>query len=132
MIDENVIANPLAFKETHDRIEQKCNPRTIMEIERKMQKKTLTRADICDSLCNNLNMPRQDAVNILETLLEQIAVGLEADGQVKVSSFGTFLTLEKGKRVGRNPKTGQEVIIPPRKSLSFRASTLLKSLVNRS
>ena len=97
-----------------------------------MQKKTLTRADICDSLCNNLNLSRQDAVNVFETLLEQISVGLETDGQVKVSSFGTFLTLEKGKRIGRNPKTGQEVVIPPRKSISFRASNLLKTVVNRS
>ncbi|MEN8236508.1 MAG: integration host factor subunit alpha [Pseudomonadota bacterium] len=97
-----------------------------------MQKKTLTRADICDSICSKLNLSRQDAVDVLETLLEQIAVGLETDGNVKVSSFGTFLAREKGKRIGRNPKTGQEVTIPPMKSLSFRASDLLRSMVNRS
>ena len=90
---------------------------------------TLTRAHLCDALTANAKLSRQQAVEVLEGVLQDIADGLKREGQVKISSFGTFHVREKGARIGRNPKTGQEVEITPRKSLSFRASQILKEQV---
>jgi len=67
---------------------------------------------------------------LVETVLEEIAAALEADGSVKISSFGTFALRSKGQRMGRNPRTGGQVAIPPRRVVSFRASHLLKQRVN--
>ncbi len=96
-----------------------------------MRKRTLTRAEISDRLCNTLQVTKQQSIDILEALLEQITIGLAQEGKVKISTFGTFQVRYKGARVGRNPKTGKEVVIEPRNSLSFRPSHILKSRVNR-
>ena len=92
--------------------------------------KTLTRSDIINSMCNKIGLSRQHATSVLETTLSQITDTLSQNRSVKISSFGTFHVLKKDERVGRNPKTGQEVMITPRKSLSFRASQILKDNVN--
>lgn len=87
---------------------------------------TLTRSDICDSLSNEIGLSRQQSTAILEAVLDEVINNLAKNGEVKISSFGTFLVRKKKERVGRNPKTGQEVMITPRNSLSFRASHILK------
>ncbi|MCC7426000.1 MAG: integration host factor subunit alpha, partial [Alphaproteobacteria bacterium] len=71
-----------------------------------------------------------ESAQLLETVLEQISAALEAGESVKISSFGTFSVRQKGRRIGRNPKTGQEVPIMPRRVLVFRASQVLKARVN--
>jgi integration host factor subunit alpha len=91
---------------------------------------TLTRSDLCDALCKKLDVSRQQTVNLVESLLDEIINALVKEGHVKISSFGTFHIRTKSERIGRNPKTGKEVMITPRKSLSFRASHLLKESVN--
>ena len=63
-------------------------------------------------------------------LLERVAAALEAGEAVKISAFGTFMVRQKGQRIGRNPKTGVEVPILPRKVLSFRPSQVLKARIN--
>ena len=95
-----------------------------------MAQKTLTRTEICESLCNKVGLSRQQSINVLESTLKEISNGLKQEGNVKISSFVTFHVRQKSKRIGRNPKTGQEVMITPRRSLSFRASHILKDVVN--
>ena len=67
---------------------------------------------------------------LLETVLERMSAALESGHAVKISAFGTFIVRQKGKRVGRNPKTGIEVPILPRKVLAFRPSQVLKARIN--
>ena len=93
--------------------------------------RTLTRSDISDKLSATLGLSRQQSTSVLESALEQMASGLFKEGNLKISSFGTFHVRQKNERIGRNPKTGKEVMITPRKSLSFRASSILKENVNR-
>lgn len=93
--------------------------------------RTLTRSDLTDKLCSTLGLSRQQSNGVLEAALEEMARGLQKEGTVKISSFGTFHVRKKNERVGRNPKTGKEVMITPRRSLSFRASHILKDNVNR-
>ncbi|MBA4117548.1 MAG: integration host factor subunit alpha [Candidatus Puniceispirillum sp.] len=94
-----------------------------------MSEKTLTRAEISDCIASRLNLSRRRAMELLEETLEEMSMGLEREGQLKLSSFGSFSIRKKKNRVGRNPKTGQEVMIEPRQVISFRASLSLKELV---
>ncbi len=96
-----------------------------------MSAKTLTRSDICEQISSKIGLSRHQSIDVLESVLDGISDGLISNGSVKISSFGTFHVREKNKRIGRNPKTGQEVPIPPRKSLSFRASNTLKQNVDK-
>lgn len=95
-----------------------------------MTTKTLTRSDIADKIALNTGLTRQQSTDIMESTIKALTDGLSKDGMVKLSSFGTIQVLKKGKRLGRNPKTGREVMIEPRKSLSFRASQTLKKKVS--
>lgn len=92
---------------------------------------TLTRIDIVDSLVRDLRIPRQLATKFFEEALESIGSSLSEEGTVKISSFGTFHVRQKAKRIGRNPKTGREAVILPRKSVSFRPSQYLKERAHR-
>ncbi|MBY0293322.1 MAG: integration host factor subunit alpha [Alphaproteobacteria bacterium] len=92
---------------------------------------TLTRADIIDSLIRELDFSRHQATLFLEETLEAVMVSLENNGIVKISSFGSFNTRQKSKRVGRNPKTGKEAVITPRLVLSFKPSQYLREKVCR-
>ncbi|OJX09561.1 MAG: integration host factor subunit alpha [Caedibacter sp. 37-49] len=96
-----------------------------------MPVKTLTRAEISDAIAESINFPRHRAMEILEQILEQMIVGLVKEGELKLSSFGSFNVRKKSNRIGRNPKTGKEVMITPRKTISFRASHILKDGVSR-
>lgn len=91
---------------------------------------TVTRAQLAEAVYANVGLSRNESAALLETVLERISVALEAGEAVKISAFGTFLVRQKGQRVGRNPKTGVEVPILPRKVLSFRPSQVLKARIN--
>lgn len=91
---------------------------------------TLTRNDISEKISKELNMPKLHAGNILDTTLDMMIESLVADGELKLSAFGSFNVRQKNDRVGRNPKTGVEVTITPRKTISFKASEHLKSKVS--
>ncbi len=91
---------------------------------------TLTRADLAEAIYTQVGLSRNESSALLETVLERIAAALEGGEAVKISAFGTFMVRQKGQRIGRNPKTGVEVPILPRKVLSFRASQVLKARIN--
>ena len=90
---------------------------------------TLTRADIAEFINRQVGLSRADASNLIESALNHIIDALVAGENVKISGFGTFVLRDKGERVGRNPKTGIEVPITPRRVLTFRASQGLRQKV---
>ncbi|MBB3173458.1 integration host factor subunit alpha [Endobacter medicaginis] len=91
---------------------------------------TITRATLAERIYAEVGLSRNESASLLETVLERIAAELEAGKSVKISGFGTFSVRQKGRRVGRNPKTGIEVAILPRSVLVFRPSQVLKARVN--
>lgn len=95
-----------------------------------MSTRTVTRVELADHIAKQAKLSRYQATDILEAVLTTLSQGVVKEGGAKISAFGTFIVHEKAKRVGRNPKTGQEVDITPRKSLSFRASALFKDKVD--
>lgn len=95
-----------------------------------MKGKTLTRADLAEALVNKVGLPRNESQEIVELVLKEISVTLSRGEGVKLSSFGSFGIRQKGERVGRNPKTGKEVPITPRKVLVFRPSNIMKERIN--
>lgn len=82
----------------------------------------LTRADIAESIHRKIGLSRAESSNLVEGILRQMCESLSSGENVKITSFGTFILREKGERIGRNPKTGVEVPITPRRVLTFRAS----------
>lgn len=91
---------------------------------------TITRAQLSEAVYQEVGLSRNESADLLEHVLTEIAGALERGETVKISSFGSFSVRSKGQRVGRNPKTGQEVPILPRKVLVFRPSQLLKNRIN--
>ena len=90
---------------------------------------TLTRADLADIVHREIGLSRADSANIVEGILGHMC-GALADGQnVKISGFGSFILRDKGERIGRNPKTGVEVPIAPRRVLTFRASQIMRERI---
>ncbi len=83
---------------------------------------TLTRADLADTMNRQMGLSRADAAAMIESILGHITDALEKGEHVKISGFGTFVLRDKKERTGRNPKTGIEVPITPRRVLTFRAS----------
>ena len=95
-----------------------------------MEGRTITRADLSESVFQEVGLSRNESSDLVETILAEVVEALARGESVKISSFGSFTVRDKGQRVGRNPKTGQEVPILPRRVLVFRASNVLKSLFN--
>ena len=95
-----------------------------------MDQRTITRADLSESVFQEVGLSRNESSDLVETILAEVVEALARGESVKISSFGSFTVRDKGQRVGRNPKTGQEVPILPRRVLVFRASNVLKSLIN--
>ncbi len=91
---------------------------------------TVTRAHLAETIYTQVGLSRNESADLLETVLERLATSLAAGQSVKISGFGTFSVRQKGRRVGRNPKTGKEVPILPRRVLVFRPSQVLKARVN--
>jgi integration host factor subunit alpha len=92
--------------------------------------RTRTRADLTEAVGRASGLSRQESAQLVESVLETVAQSLERGETVKLSSFGTFQVRSKRERVGRNPKTGEEVPITPRRVLTFRPSHVLKAKIN--
>jgi len=95
-----------------------------------MSANTVTRADLSEAVYEEVGLSRNESAELVESVLDEIADALVRGEPVKISSFGSFAVRQKGQRVGRNPKTGEEVPILPRKVLVFRASHVLKDHIN--
>ncbi len=94
-----------------------------------MGSKTLTRMDLSESVFREVGLSRNESADLVESVLDHISDALVRGENVKISSFGTFSIRDKSERIGRNPKTGQEVPIKPRRVLTFRPSHLMKERV---
>ena len=92
--------------------------------------KTLTRADITETLFQEIGLTRKDSGEILDMILEEISDNLSQGNDVKLSSFGTFSLRDKKSRVGRNPKTGVEAEITSRRVISFKPSQSMRKAIN--
>ncbi len=95
-----------------------------------MAGKTVTRAQLSEAVYHEVGLSRNESADLVESVLSEIAESLVRGDTVKISSFGSFQVRSKGGRVGRNPKTGEEVPIQPRRVLVFRASHVLKERIN--
>lgn len=94
-----------------------------------MSEKTLTRMDLSEAVFREVGLSRNESSSLVESILLHISDALAAGDTVKISSFGTFSIRDKTARIGRNPKTGDEVPISPRRVLTFRPSHLMKDRV---
>lgn len=92
--------------------------------------RTITRADLCETVYQRIGLSRAESSSLVEMVLGEITDALERGEAVKLSSFGSFVVRSKGERVGRNPKTGEEVPITPRRVMVFKPSNVLKSRIN--
>jgi len=97
----------------------------------KMTQRTITRAELSEAVYQRIGLSRTDSSELVELVLREISDTLAAGETVKLSSFGSFVVRDKGARVGRNPKTGIEVPIDPRRVLSFKPSNILKQRINK-
>jgi integration host factor subunit alpha len=95
-----------------------------------MTTKTLTRADLTEAVFQTVGLSRNEYAQMVEDILEELSAALARGETVKLSSFGTFAVRQKSRRMGRNPKTGDEVPIAPRRVLVFRPSHVLKAVIN--
>ena len=95
-----------------------------------MSDNTLTRLGICEQIYQQIGLSRKDSLDIVQNIIEKKSNSLANGNDVKLSSFGTFSVHAKNERVGRNPKTGVEAVITPRRVLSFRPSNLMKKKIN--
>lgn len=92
--------------------------------------RTITRAQLSEAIYQEVGLSRNESADLLEMVLDEVSQALVREEVVKISSFGSFSVRRKGQRVGRNPKTGEEVPILPRRVLVFRPSQLLKGRIN--
>ncbi len=95
-----------------------------------MPGQTVTRADLSEAVYQEVGLSRNESADLVESVLNEVSEALVRGEMVKISSFGSFAVRQKGKRIGRNPKTGEEVPILPRRVLVFRASHVLKNRIN--
>lgn len=92
--------------------------------------KTVTRADLCEAVYQKVGLSRTESAELVEMVLKEISDSLVKGETVKLSSFGSFVVRSKGERIGRNPKTGEEVPISPRRVMVFKPSNVLKQKIN--
>ena len=97
-----------------------------------MAGQTITRSQLSEAVYQEVGLSRNESSELLESVLNKISDTLSSGDSVKISSFGSFSVRSKGQRVGRNPKTGEEVPILPRRVLVFRPSQVLKSRIMQS
>ena len=95
-----------------------------------MTDNTVTRAQLSEAVYQEVGLSRDESADLVESVLREVSEVLSRGETVKISSFGSFLVRHKGQRIGRNPKTGEEVPIRPRRVLMFRASHVLKDRIN--
>jgi integration host factor subunit alpha len=96
-----------------------------------MKGRTLTRADLCEAVHEEVGLTRQDCATLVERTLDLVVEALERGQTVKLSGFGVFQVRAKRERMGRNPKTGEPAAIDPRRVIAFRASQVMKARVDR-
>ncbi|HEX4764673.1 MAG TPA: integration host factor subunit alpha [Lichenihabitans sp.] len=92
--------------------------------------RTITRADLSEAVYQRVGLSRTESSELVEMVLQEMTLALERGETVKLSSFGSFVVRSKGERIGRNPKTGVEVPITPRRVMVFKPSNILKSRIN--
>lgn len=92
--------------------------------------KTVTRADLAEAVYRRLGLSRTESAAMVEMVLGEICEAIVKGDTVKLSSFGSFMVRNKGLRIGRNPKTGREVPIPPRRVTVFKPSNIMKQRIN--
>ncbi len=92
--------------------------------------KTTTRSTLSEAVFKNVGLSRNESASLVDSVFDEILKSLISGDDVKISSFGTFVVRKKSERIGRNPKTGEEVPISARSVVTFRASNVLKSKVN--
>ena len=97
-----------------------------------MAARAITRADLSGAVCQEVGLSRRESAELVKSVLNEISDALVRGEMVKLPSFGSFSVRQKGERMGRNPKTGEEVPILPRRVLVFRASHVLKNRINAS
>ena len=90
---------------------------------------TLTRADLADVVHRKLGLSRAESASFVERVLHHMCHAVAEGENVKISGFGSFILRDKGERVGRNPKTGVEVAIAPRRVMTFRASQIMRDRI---
>lgn len=95
-----------------------------------MSGRTVTRSQLSEAVYQEVGLSRNESADLVEAVLDEISSTLVKGEPVKISSFGSFSVRQKGQRIGRNPKTGEEVPILPRRVLVFRASHVLKNRIN--
>ena len=95
-----------------------------------MTGRTITRADLSEAVYQKVGLSRTESSELVELVLKHICESLTSGETVKLSSFGSFVVREKGERIGRNPKTGVEVPIEPRRVMVFKPSNVLKARIN--
>ncbi len=92
--------------------------------------KTITRADVAETIYEEIGLSRKDSNDILDMILDEIVNELSSGNDVKLSSFGTFSLRDKKARAGRNPKTGVEAEICSRRVISFKPSQTMRKIIN--
>lgn len=95
-----------------------------------MAGKTLTRADLSEAVHREIGLSRTESADLVKSVIDLMSDTLVHGRSVKLSSFGTFMVRAKNGRIGRNPKTGEEVPITPRRVLVFRPSQVMKNVIN--
>ena len=91
---------------------------------------TLTRADLAETINRKMGFSRAESLNLVESILAHMCEAMKNGENVKISGFGTFVLRDKRERIGRNPKTGKEVPITPRRVMTFRASQILRDRIS--
>jgi integration host factor subunit alpha len=95
-----------------------------------MAQKTLTRAELSEAVYQKVGLSRTESASLVELVLREVSDCIAQGETVKLSSFGSFVVRDKGQRIGRNPKTGIEVPIEPRRVMVFKPSNILKARIN--
>lgn len=95
-----------------------------------MGSKTITRADLADAVYTQVGLSRVESSQLVDNVVDEMINAIVKGEELKISSFGTFHVRNKKARVGRNPKTGEEVTITPRRVVTYKASQVLKNAMN--
>jgi len=95
-----------------------------------MTGRTITRADLCEAVYRKVGLSRAESAELVEMLIDELIETLERGENVKLSGFGSFMLRDKAERIGRNPKTGVEVPIAPRRVMVFKPSPVMKNRMN--
>ncbi len=90
----------------------------------------MRKADIANQICEKVGIPKSESMDLVEYILDCMKATLQKGDAVKIAGFGNFMVRSKGERKGRNPRTGEEIAITPRRVVTFRASQIFKKYVN--